>query len=219
MNTVKGLPPGVICVCTRLNVPHSLLPTLWGLEKPAETALIVSEGTNLARQRNNAVELLGPQAEWLLFLDDDVIVPPDTLTRLYSHKVPIVSALGLVRKPPYQSLAGWLSYSSESGERSPKFLTPEDMASNKLIEVDYAATACLLIRVEVFRSMDPPWFEIGKPNSVTMGEDVTFCLKAKELGFPTYVDTSVRMGHQISAVVFPNDKGNPSIAPISLARL
>jgi hypothetical protein len=53
-----------------------------------------------------------------------------------------------------------------------------------------------------------PIFEFKQkilPNTVeTMGEDINFCLKAKKLGFETYLNTGLVCGHLGNVIVDEN---------------
>jgi GT2 family glycosyltransferase len=74
-----------------------------------------------------------------------------------------------------------------------------------LIEVSYTGMGFMLVRKEVFESLEYPWFRplekrIGDMVDFTM-EDVAFCLKAKEKGFGIFVDTGVRVGHEKRVVL------------------
>ena len=51
---------------------------------------------------------------------------------------------------------------------------------------------CALIKTEVFKRMEIPWFN-HLPNVVS--EDVYFYQKAKELGYQTYLDTQCLCDH------------------------
>ena len=57
----------------------------------------------------------------------------------------------------------------------------------------------MLIRTEVFHKMPFPWFEKTKIGS----EDLEFCRKARELGFPIHLDLGATMGHMTTASIWP----------------
>lgn len=49
--------------------------------------------------RNQALGALRPEADYALFVDDDMLMEPDALTRLLAHGVPVVSAYCTTRPP------------------------------------------------------------------------------------------------------------------------
>jgi hypothetical protein len=76
------------------------------------------------------------------------------------------------------------------------------MNRKKPFNCDYVGGGWLMVQKGVFESMDYPWwppllqsFENGAIVDFC-GEDVGFCLKAKEKGFKIWVDPRIRVGHE-----------------------
>lgn len=147
--------------------------------------------------------------EWILFVDDDAVVHPLTLTRLLSWNQPIVSALAFTRRVPiapvvfgtikvndgypieFQDTMHWLARYPELLTQSATILheAPEDA----LYQVGFTGLHCTLIRREVFEKMNRPYFV--KTGKMGQGEDTYFCEHARALGYKIYVDRSVISGH------------------------
>jgi hypothetical protein len=135
--------------------------------------------------------------EWLFFLDDDVICPPDTILKLLSHNKPIVSGVYYRR---YAPLAPVMLLDSANG---PQWIT--EYPANSLIKVDYVGAGCLLIHRSVLESLPPlstsaHWFEwrcnrTDLPHLEKTSEDFTFCKHARNHGFEIFVDTSIQCVH------------------------
>jgi len=79
----------------------------------------------------------------------------------------------------------------------------------KPFTVDYSGFGWLLIKKGVFehKEMPYPWFapkmqvfESGEVQDMC-GEDVSFCLDAKEAGFEIWCDPRVRVGHEKTRVI------------------
>ena len=79
----------------------------------------------------------------------------------------------------------------------------------KPFTVDYAGFGWLLIKNGVFEHEDMkyPWFapkmqifDSGKVKDMC-GEDVSFCLDAKEKGIVTWCDPRIRVGHEKMRVI------------------
>jgi hypothetical protein len=53
------------------------------------------------------------------------------------------------------------------------------------------------------KAAPPPWewFVYATMGGEPIGEDITFCLRAQELGIPTHVDTSIKCGHEKPVVI------------------
>jgi hypothetical protein len=161
--------------------------------------------------RNLLVErFLDSDADHLWFVDQDAVFLPGTLDRLMSRKLPIVSALEMMRLPEacwpmalkgppdpdtgkYRVQAGevyaWIAQHLNAMANGPQLLDVPPIDS--LLETTFTGCHCLLIQRGVLEDMEPPWFKGYNPG----GEDQYFCEKAGAMGIPTYVDLSVLVGH------------------------
>jgi len=120
----------------------------------------------------------------ILFLDDDMVVEPDTLARLVDADRPVVGALCAVRHGDHHASA---YRSNGDGRYHPiKRLPP-----NGLVSVDMTGAACLLVRTSVLRTLGDTWFR----REGSDGEDVYFCKRLQGAGIPVVVDCAARIGH------------------------
>lgn len=138
---------------------------------------------------------LASGAEWLFFLDSDVIPPPDAVPRLLRHGHPLISGMYARRSPPHAipvMLRGgvWLT----------------EYPRGQVIPVDLVGAGCLLIHRMVLERLPPQrpgkhWFDWRVdmkgilPDGQCLSEDFTMCVHAKQHGFQVYVDTSVHCKH------------------------
>jgi hypothetical protein len=130
--------------------------------------------------------------QWLFFLDDDVVMPPDGIAYLKSNGLPLVSGLYYRRHEPVTPVAISLT------EQGAQWITGYE--KGKLFPADYVGAGCLLIHRTVLEKMPSPWFEWWSdrkdlPKGEQLSEDFAFCHKAKKLGFQAYVDTRVECLH------------------------
>lgn len=191
--------PGSVAYLGRWNLPFFFAGQIVGLDTPVGSAKMAIEGADVAQSRNKAVaRMLGfPAHRWLLFVDDDMLFEDDALARLLVHDKPVVSGLAFARRAPYTPCV----YP----------ITEEQMASGGLVEIEEAGTGFLLIRRDVLEALSRPWFEAGQIESGEMREDKHFCQKVRAAGFPIFVDTSLKIGHQIDAWVRSGPDGKPQI--------
>ena len=152
----------------------------------------------------------------LLFLNDDAVLHPETVLRLWHREQPIVGALALARYRPYQPAVyspladgqyrvqwdetrAWLLAHPELYQ-APAIraeTTPED-----LVEVGFTGLHCLLVHREVLEAMHPPYFgRLTLPEQRASGVDRYFCEAARAQGYRVLVDRSVLAGHQAEVVV------------------
>ena len=127
----------------------------------------------------------------VIFTDADHRLHPKTFETLVRRDLPIVGALCYMRCPPYEPIMF-------RGEPGAYEVITEWSEEEELVEVDATGAGCLLVKAEVFTSMKPPWFEFTanpKPGFPMVGEDVTFCWKARNLGYKVFVDVTVPNVH------------------------
>ena len=129
-------------------------------------------------------------ATHMLFLDDDMHFPRDTLHRLLKHNLPVVGA-NYVRRvfPPIPT--------AYSKDKTGKVYTR--MESTGLEEVSHLGTGIMLIDMRVFDLIDLPFFELRADGDHVRpkGEDVYFCHKCADAGLKLYIDhdLSKEVGH------------------------
>lgn len=152
--------------------------------------------------------------EYLFFLDDDVIPPPDTLPRLIQHNRDIVCGMYFRRQEPLYPVM-----MKEIEGKGTQWIA--EFAPNSLVEADLVGCGCMLIKRKVLEIMDPPWF-VWKcdpfrfpnvPQFERCSEDYDFCRKARKLGFKLYVDTSIKCLHAGLGVATPDGQSKPLQLP------
>ncbi len=124
-------------------------------------------------------------ATHLLFIDSDMLFPPDTLKRLLAHNRNIIGVNYNKRKFPLEEVTATLD-DVEKSETEP-------------YKVKVAGAGVLLINLDVFKDpeMDNNWFSFGRnaKGENTLGEDGWFCFTAKDAGYDTWVDPTIKVFH------------------------
>ncbi len=141
-----------------------------------ELARVASEKIN---------EYTGEKFTHLLWLDDDHTFPPDLACRLASHDQDMVSALYYGRTSPHYPVV-YVKDPSEEYKHFPLIETPAC-----LFEADAVGFGALLMRRDVFERVPAPWFTLDWK----AGEDIAFCVKAKEHGVRIWCDGAYKLGH------------------------
>lgn len=148
---------------------------------------MMASGSVIAELRNRLVKqaLADEQTTHILFLDDDQMFPAETLHMLLAYDKPIIGA-NIVRKEPNPRT------NARALDSNQCVWTTRDKTG--IEEVDFVGTGLLLVRRDVFEA-----FAENKPFVYDVeggvGEDVYFCRKARELGFPVYIE------HDLSKLV------------------
>ena len=148
--------------------------------------LITVKSSIVAQARNNGVELArGFGADYIFFLDSDMVFPSTALFRLLLHRKDIVGATYTKRVAPFQILGTRLA-------EQPAVL------SGDLLEMQRIPTGCLLIKMDVFEKLSKPYFrfEVDADGAI-VGEDYVFSDRAREAGFRIWCDAvmSREIGH------------------------
>ncbi len=188
--------------CQELGRFSETYGSLWALDRPDETHFVHNFANSQARAQNEiAAKFLASDAEYLFLTNDDHNYPPDTLTRLLAHKLPIVSGLYLRRSLPFEPVM--FAEQNERGYVRAQFLK---RGVTGLIQVKACGGGCLLIHRSVLESTAAPWWELATIESDLVSEDVSFCQKVRAAGFDIHVDLNVKIGHLIVMTVWPSEE-------------
>ena len=180
-------------------VPSSFFHSFVMMEKPNYTYLQADNGP-IHELRNNLVEkALSVGATNLLMCDIDQVYHPKTVTRLLSHKLPIVHALVHRRYVPFDSL---MLKQGPVDENTDGYVSIDEWEDGALVEVDACGGGCAMYDMDVFRKVPYPWFQnVKQANGMPIGEDIKFAQDAKAAGYRIFVDTSVPAGHLAHLIV------------------
>jgi hypothetical protein len=143
----------------------------------------------LPQNRHNLVrEAQKMGVSHILFLDDDMTFPPDTLERMLRAGKPIVAANCTTRALPIVTTA----------IKNEKRIT--SLGKTGLEYVDQVGMAVMLIDMKVFDRVPLPWFSFAwdaEYPDTYCSEDMFFCKKARAEGIPIVVDheLSQQIGH------------------------
>lgn len=174
-----------------------------------QSVFAIQSGPNISASRNNIVRnfLDGSKYPWLWMIDTDMTFQPNILDKMVE-----------VADPKTRPILGALCFAKgDSGQVVPtlynlpdpnsRFVALENYPRNQLIKVDGTGMACILMHrsaLETMRFNNPypfEWFEETNRNGVETSEDKTFCIRAQEAGFPIYVDTSIKCGHEKTLIL------------------
>lgn len=170
-----------------------------GLEKPVNEAgvplwsrlSVIRQEVAVARNLIAERFMQETNASHLLFWDDDVLVPPDSLMRLLDDDAPIVSGFYTSRQAPAQPIAY-----RRAAKKGHHYQPVMPVNPGKFL-VDGCGAGFLLIRRDVFAKLRRPWFQFvcGRAKGSNVSEDFYFCEKAIKAGYQIIVDSRVSCGH------------------------
>jgi len=149
-----------------------------------QIGIYTSLGTLIIDQRCNlAKEAMKEHADYILWIDSDMRFPKDGLLRLLAHNRPIVAANYVTRSIPVEPIS--FNFTGKAWERQHTF-----EHSTGLQQVTGTGMGFMLTSTRVFSELEEPYFHIAYStvNKTFHGEDMFFCQKAAEKGFPTMID-------------------------------
>lgn len=144
-------------------------------------------GTNIKQLvvlRNHLLEfLLTTDCTHLFSVDSDILVPPDALSRLMSHDLPVVSAL--VRNDHHISSSP--GYYNILEQRGGMYYPLQSFPRGQVIKVDCTGAVYLIQRHVIEKGVRYSWH--------LQGEDVGFCENARGMGIELWCDTGLECEH------------------------
>lgn len=167
---------------------------------------------NLATGRNLIVKafLAQDRADWLLMLDTDMTFAPDALERILEHahpeNAPIVGGLcfGFDESGDVQPTLFGLEPDPEAPEDPARLQVTRyhDWKPEAMYPVAGTGAAFLLLHRAALEKIQAdgyseayPWFQELEHGGRAVGEDLGFCFRAVQSGYPIYVNTAVQVGH------------------------
>lgn len=181
----------LIAIPSARSVETECFASILNLKRKGQIGLLIPNSYSIDSSRNLiAQHAIENNYDYILWVDSDMIIPPDTLVKFLEHKKDIVS--------------GVYAYKILGGENAvaKRFIPTEDdtyediplkeiRESDRLMELDGIGFGCVLTKTKIFKKIPYPYF-VYTPE---MGEDIYFCRKAQEQGYKIYMDTSIKAGH------------------------
>ena len=134
--------------------------------------------------------------DFVLWLDSDMTFAPDLLDRLIEDIEGRQAVTGLCfgRRPPFKPcIYNHLEVQTNGQTVLPVCKNWFDYPRNQVFEIEACGFACLLMRMDMLEAMGiygVPFFPVGG-----LGEDLTFCWRAKKLDMKFHCDSRLKIGH------------------------
>ena len=194
MKTLIAIP----CMDT---VPVGFAESLLNLHKPEETK-VCFKANSLVYDSRNLLSLTAIENgfDYVLWLDSDMIVPPDALENLQSYVIgglDMVTGLYVRRHVPvtpviYDQLDE--PGRDETGKLVSRLHAMEDYPRDDFFQVAACGFGCVMTSTKLLKQV---WDKFGPAFAPYpwAGEDISFCYRVKQLGIPIYCDSRVSCGH------------------------
>jgi hypothetical protein len=141
------------------------------------SSILLNQRENLARQ---AVTM---NSDYMLWLDSDMMFPSTTAMRMMQHNKPIVAANYMKRSIPLNSVA----YESRGDWDNWLPL----LSNEELVPVEGIGMGCMMIKTEILKEIEHPWFAFEYKDESWHGEDFYFQEKLRNAGHEIFVDMNL----------------------------
>ncbi len=182
-------------------VHTSFMRSLLLMEQTGDVMYGFQQGSLIYDSRNRLLDVARQSGvDRLLWFDSDMLIPMNAM-RMLSDDIDagcdIVSGLYFKRKTP----GGPVIYSECCIQKiAPDQLLPtatpyEDYPKDQLFEVEAFGFGCVMMTMEAVEKLVDkfgamPFMPVGG-----FGEDLSFCMRARQAGIKLWCDSRVRLGH------------------------
>jgi cellulose synthase/poly-beta-1,6-N-acetylglucosamine synthase-like glycosyltransferase len=165
-------------------------------KKNIDLNVYTSQGTLIFDQRNSLVRTaVEEKCDYILFIDADMRFPKTTLERLLAHKKDIIGVNATTRMMPPKATARNIQINEDGSVDWLEIFSNKEKGIGK---VDAIGCGVMLIKTSCLKNIPQPYFYFEQLlKGKLLGEDIYFCIKAKDAGIDTWVDhdLSMEIGH------------------------
>lgn len=191
-----------IAVPSMDTVPALFCQSLALLQRAGDTVIGFEVGSLVYNARNNlARQAIKSEADWVLWLDSDMVFGPDLLQRMLKvcqeNDIDFLTSICFRRKPPYTPC---LFDKLERSERGANYTALLSVPEGRF-KVGGCGLAGVLMSTDVLLSVASK-FEGRMFEPINgFGEDVAFCWRARQCGYDIWCDSDIELGHVGNFVV------------------
>lgn len=174
-------------------VPAQFAQCLATLGKVDKTIVAFQIGSLVYTSRNDLAQIAIKQGcDYIFWLDSDMMFPPDALVRMFKslEHGDIVSGLYFRRVAPFTPV---IYDKLDIDDTGCHYTEPKEIPDG-IFEVAGCGFGCVLmptdIMLDVIEKYGSPFTPING-----IGEDLSFCWRARQLGFKIVCDPDIPLGH------------------------
>lgn len=145
-----------------------------------------------------AAQAITMNADYILWLDSDVTFNPELLADLIAHDKDFVTGIYFRRRPPFSpTIFSEVRYGETAEEY--KAVNYDDYPLDSTFEIDACGFGAVLMKTQVMRDVLDQYGQGFTPMR-GFGEDISFCIRAKQCGYKLWCDSSIKLGHVTRSV-------------------
>lgn len=186
----------LIAVPSMDSVPAVFAQSLSMLQKVGECAIAFQVGSLVYNSRNQlAQQAIKMGADYVMWFDSDMQFEPNTLIRmmdiLQKNHLDILSGIYFRRVPPFSPVLFDVLNVDDAGHCNHHNM---DYVPEGLFEVEGIGFGCVLMTIDVLLEVIAKYKDAFSPIG-RVGEDLSFCIRAKKCGYKIFADSSIQLGH------------------------
>lgn len=183
--------------CSKTPVFDRFYDALAMLETPPGSIKMRATGGGVSHNLNILIDkAIEHGCSHLFIVEDDSYFAPDSLMRLLAHDKPVVTGLCRSRQAPFLPYIysgidekGWLKWYQLKG------------SDQGLIKCAATGMGGILINMEVFKSLERPYFRNYFIGEQEYGQDIIFGKSLIEAGIDVYCDLDVIIEHATQCTI------------------
>lgn len=182
------------------SMPVDFVRSLTNLQTKHKISINYSVGSLIYASRDYlAGQAIKSDADYVLWLDSDMVFNENILDELLEHDKDFVTGAYFRRKPPYTPV---LYKKIRMGATTEECITEEfgDFPRKRLFEVDSCGFGACVMKVQVLKDVLEKKGQMFSPIT-GYGEDISFCIRAKSIGYKIYCDKQPYLGHVAKSLV------------------
>lgn len=184
----------------------SFFSAMMNLRKPETTEISVCCSSLIYDARNIlAKKALDEGFDYILWLDSDMTFEPDLMERFVAEVQEgrdFVAGLYFKRKTPIKPCiyTGCGLKLDENGNKVSFAASYIDYPKDQVFEIAAAGLAAVMTSTSM---IDKIYKQFGLPFSpiVGFGEDLSFCVRAREAGYQLWCDSRIKVGHSALTII------------------
>lgn len=185
-------------------VPALFCQSLALLQRAGDTMIGFEVGSLVYNARNNlARQAIKAEADYVLWLDSDMVFSPDLLQRMMKvskeHDIDFLTGLCFRRKPPYTPCLFDKLERLENGAGAS--YTALMSVPDGRFKVGGCGFAGVLMTTDVILSVSAKFGGRMFDPLPGFGEDVAFCWRARQCGYDIWCDSEIELGHVGNCIV------------------
>ena len=194
MKTMIAIP----CMDT---MPYEFVESLYRMKTVGQIRPAFLSGSLIYKARTDlALMALHEKADYVLWIDSDMVFAPDLMINLMEDmsSCDMVAGICHMRRPPYSPVLYSklrLGMTPDENEHQKIFDMPDD-----LFTVEGCGFGCVMMKTSVIQAVVDKYHDLFSPLP-GYGEDLSFCIRARECGFDIWADPKVQLGHKSSTII------------------